>query len=120
VLAHQVERAVRLRADVDDARGVLRLELRENAGFTTEALDLLVVSGAREEQLDDHPLVELDVERLDLEGRRAGEDGAYAVLARDHVSRMDLVRAHVRSGQRRSIRAPRRTAFWHVRRSPPR
>jgi hypothetical protein len=109
VLTHEVERAVALRPDVDDAGGVLALELREHPSLAPEALDLLVVSGARQEQLDDDALIELDVEGVDHERRHARHDRAHAVFPPNHVPRVDVVRTHLErptNYRTRSARGP--------------
>ncbi len=47
VLADEVERPVGQRANVDDPRGMLGLELREQASLAAEELDLLIVEERR-------------------------------------------------------------------------
>ena len=73
-LPDQVERAVGLCSDVENARGVLAFELGEGACLATEALDFLVVARAGKQQLDDDALVELDVEALDEEDADASKE----------------------------------------------
>jgi hypothetical protein len=90
VLAHQVKRSIRLVTDVDDARDVLGLELGERARFAAEALDLVLVRGAGQQDLDDDALIEVGVERFDEQAVGPTEDRPDAVLPGDEIPRVKL------------------------------
>ena len=89
VLHHHVRRAGLERADVDDARDVLALDLRRGARLAGEARDDLGVRrGLRQEELERDALAELEVHRRDDDAHpAAAEDALDPVLAGEDVAR---------------------------------
>jgi serine/threonine-protein kinase len=96
VLSSEVERPVGQRANVEDPRDMLGLELREQARFAAEELDLSLVEERRRERADHHPLVELGVRGLDQDAARAAQHRADTVFTADDVAGIDRVGAHSR------------------------
>ena len=78
ILHHDVRRAVRKRADIDDSRDVLALDLHRGPRFPSEAgHGLAVVECLRQEKLQRHFLVELHVMRGDDHAHAPGAENSF-------------------------------------------
>jgi hypothetical protein len=98
VLHDHVGRARFERPHVDDAGNVLALDLHRGAGLARETGDRLgVLEGIRNQELDGHPLVELQVRGGNHHAHPAHpEDLLDAVLAGQNLPGLDGRRVHRR------------------------
>jgi hypothetical protein len=80
---------------IDDARDMLRLELRQCASFSSKAFELLVVGLPRKKQTNRNTLVELGVESLDEDPVSPTENGPNPEFSGHQAARANFVRSHV-------------------------